>query len=148
MTAEKFCLLASASFLMNGLLTGVWKYVGMMRSPEGVAPAYVDIAHRTSLMYAFACLVLRELVPTSPVGPTATLWVVAIPIIYFASAVALYMLHGWLKDTDNQLRQPHRLGSGQLPRFMIQGYMVTLIVREIGGVGILVYGLFASTFIA
>jgi hypothetical protein len=107
---------------------------------------YVDIAHRTSLMYAFAAILLREFVPYSPLGPTGTLWAVAVHILFFASAVAMYILHGILRDTDNQLRRPHVLGRGTVPGALIAAYMVALIVGEIGGFAILFYGLLRSVF--
>ena len=113
-------------------------------SPEATAPVYVDIAHRTALMYSFACLVMHQLVPYSPVGAPLTRWVVAVPIGFFALAVASYVLHGVLRDTDNQLRSPHRLGRFTLPGLAMRAFMVSLIVGEIGGVGILVYGVLTT----
>src|SRR5690606_40265044 len=56
--AEKLCLSAAALFFITGLLTGVWKYACMARSPRAAAPRYVDIAHRSSLMYSFAAMLL------------------------------------------------------------------------------------------
>lgn len=144
MTAELFCLLAAGIFFMSGLLTGVWKYVGIMASPQAQAPVYVDIAHRASLMYAFSAILLREFVPYSPLGPTGTLWAVAVPLLFFGSAIAIYILHGILRDTDNQLRRPHVLGRGTVPGVLITLYMVALIVGEIGGFAILFYGLLRS----
>ena len=45
--AVKISLLVSGLFLLNGMLTGIWKYAKIMSSPEHKAPVYVDIAHRT-----------------------------------------------------------------------------------------------------
>ncbi|MGB1562760.1 MAG: hypothetical protein ACPHN2_14780 [Sinimarinibacterium flocculans] len=146
MTADLFCLLAAGVFFTSGLLTGVWKYVAIMNAETAQAPVYVDIAHRTSLMYAFSAILLREFVPYSPLGPTGTLWAVAVPILFFASAIAMYILHGILRDTDNQLRRPHVLGRGTVPGVLITVYMVALIVGEIGGFAILFYGLLRSAF--
>jgi hypothetical protein len=146
MSADLFCLLAAGVFFMSGLLTGVWKYTSIMGAESAQAPVYVDIAHRTSLMYAFAAILLREFVPYSPLGPTGTLWAVAVPILFFASAVAMYILHCILRDTDNQLRRPHVLGRGTVPGALIAAYMVALIVGEIGGFAILFYGLLRSVF--
>ncbi|HSW14634.1 MAG TPA: hypothetical protein VLI06_17450 [Solimonas sp.] len=144
MNAEIFCLLAAGVFFSSGLLTGVWKYFAIMGSPEAQSPVYVDIAHRSSLMYAFSAILLREFVPYSPLGPVGTLWAVGIPILYFASAIAMYILHGVLRDTDNQLRRPHVLGKGHMPGAMIWLYMVGLIIGEIGGFAVLFYGLLRS----
>ena len=54
------------------------------------------------------------------------------------------ILHGILRDTDNQLRRPHVLGRGTVPGVLITVYMVGLIVGEIGGFAILLYGLLRS----
>ena len=143
--AATLCLAASGVFLMTGLLTGLWKYLHMAVSADATAPVYVDIAHRASLMYAFASLVLKDLVPYSPFGAAATRWVVAAPLLFFALAIGLYVLHGLLRDTDNQLRAPHRLGQRNLPALMIHGFMAMLALAEIGGVGILLWGFFATT---
>jgi hypothetical protein len=42
-------------------------------------------------------------------------------------------IHGALEDTDNQLREPHKLGDGEGPSFLVRGYMAALIVGEVGG---------------
>jgi hypothetical protein len=144
MSAADLCLLAAGLFFLNGLLTGVWKYRAMAGSPEAQAPVYVDIAHRSSLMYAFAALLLREFVPYSPVSPAATVWVVGVPLLFFAAAIGTYMVHGLLRDTDNQLRKPHRLGQYTLPPWLIHGFMGALVVGEIGGFLILLWGFLRS----
>jgi hypothetical protein len=55
--AEQLCLTAACVFFMTGLLTGIWKYAHIARSADATAPVYVDIAHRSSLLYSFAALV-------------------------------------------------------------------------------------------
>jgi hypothetical protein len=140
MTAATLCQLAAGLFFMSGLLTGLWKYLCIARSPEAVAPVYVDIAHRASLMYAFAALLLREFVPTSPLSSAGTVWAVGIPLLFFAAAIGTYLLHGLLRDTDNQLRSPHRLGKAALPGVLIHGFMGALAIGEIGGFAILLWG--------
>jgi len=144
MTAETLCLLAAGLFFMTALLTGWWKYRCIATSAEATAPVYVDIAHRASLMYAFAAMLLREFVPYSPVGPEATVWVVAAPLLFFGLAIAGYVLHGLLRDTDNQLRRPHRLGRGTLPDLAISAFMWALAIGEIGGFAILLWGFLAT----
>jgi len=79
------------------------------------------------------------------VSEPLTRWVVGVPIAFFALAVGSYVLHGILKDTDNQLRTPHRLGAFTLPGIVMRLFMVSLIVGEVGGVGILVYGVLTSS---
>ncbi|MDP3859558.1 MAG: hypothetical protein Q8Q73_17515 [Stagnimonas sp.] len=146
MTADQLCLLAAGLFFLSGLLTGLWKYRCMATSPEASAPVYVDIAHRASLMYSFAAILLREFVPYSPLGPTGTLWAVGAPLLFFALAISTYVLHGILRDTDNQLRQPHRLGQGTISGLLIHGFMVLLVIAEIGGFSVLLYGFLLSVF--
>jgi hypothetical protein len=140
MSAADFCLLAAGVFFLSGMLTGVWKYRAIMGSEQAQAPVYVDIAHRTSLMYAFSALLLREFVPYSPLSAGTTLWAVAVPLLFFASAIVTYIVHGVLRDTDNQLRRPHVLGRGHVSGTLISVYMAALIAGEIGGFAILFYG--------
>lgn len=140
MTADTLCLLAAGSFFATGLLSGVWKYLAMHSSAGAQAPAYVDIAHRASLLYAFAALLLREFVPYSPLGARGTFWAAALPLLFFASAILVYLLHGLLRDTDNQLRRPHVLGRWRLAPAAIGVYMGALVLGEIGGFAVLFYG--------
>lgn len=140
-TADQFALVSSGVFLLLGMITGIWKYSHMMRSDNGQAPVYVDICHRTSLMYAFACLVLQQLALHSRWSAGINLAAVAIPVVWFASAVLMYAIHGWLQDTDNQLQRPHRLGTKTMPAKMITVYMLLLIVGEVGGTAVLVAGI-------
>jgi hypothetical protein len=146
MTAANLCLLAAGLFFLTGMLTGVWKYRCMATDPEARTPVYVDIAHRTALMYSFASILLREFVPFSPLSPAATVWAVGLPLLFFGSAVFMYILHGLLRDTDNQLRRPHRLGSTTLPGGFIVAYMWLLIAGEIGGFLILFAGFLKAVF--
>lgn len=140
MTAEKLALLSSGGFLLVGMLTGIWKYSHIMRSEQAQAPVYVDICHRTALMYAFACIVLQQLAIHSAWSAVVNFWATLIPILYFASAVASYAIHGWLQDTDNQLQRPFKLGDSELPAGLIRGYMGSLVVGEIAGVVVLLLG--------
>lgn len=140
MSAADLALISAGLFLLVGMLTGVWKYRHMMASDDATAPVYVDICHRTALMYAFACLVLQQLALRSAWSATVDFWATLLPIVYFASAVASYALHGLLQDTDNQLRRPHKLGSTTLPGGLIKLYMSGLIAAEIGGLLVLLAG--------
>ncbi|WP_295684367.1 hypothetical protein [uncultured Nevskia sp.] len=142
--AETLCLLAAGSFFMTGLLTGWWKYRCIATSAEAAAPVYVDIAHRAALMYAFSAMLIREFVPYSPLSAAGTSLAVAAPLLFFALAIATYVLHGILRDTDNQMRNPHRLGNGTLPGFAIHGFMWLLALAEIGGFAVLLWGFLRS----
>jgi len=138
--AVQLAQLACGGFFLTGLATGVWKYRAMITDVEGVAPAYVDICHRASLMYAFACLVLAEFAGLSAWPPRVNLAAVALPVVFFAAAVASYAVHGVLRDTDNQLRRPHRLGPGQVHGRVISLFIYALILGEIGGFLVLLAG--------
>ncbi|MBJ6136948.1 hypothetical protein JAO79_05390 [Marinobacter litoralis] len=131
--AEKLCLSAAFVFFMTGLLTGIWKYWCMATTPKAAAPRYVDIAHRSSLMYSFAALLLGWFASYS----VYTDWVNTVAALgalgFFALAIGTYIIHGILRDTSNQLRKPHKLGQSNLPGWLIHGFMVALIVAEVGG---------------
>lgn len=125
--------LSSGLFFIVGLTTGFWKYRCMITAADGRAPAYVDICHRSALMYAFACLVLAEFAGLSAWAPAVNLVAVIVPVAFFASAVALYAVHGVLRDTDNMLGRPHRLGRNVVPGSLVSSYIYLLLAGELGG---------------
>ncbi len=135
-------LMTAAGFLMTGLLTGLWKYLAIALSPQARAPYYVDVAHRTSLMYAFSSLLVAVMAGLSPWSPGLTWWATVGPLLFFAAAVFTYLIHGWLNDTRNQLARPHVLGRFHLPGWMIHGFMGALALVEIAGIGVLTVGVF------
>ncbi len=132
--------LGCAALFLTGLATGVWKYRAMIRSPDAQAPVYVDICHRAALMYAFACLVLAEVASRSAWSETVNAAAASVPILFFGSAVGIYAVHGFLQDTDNQLRRPHQLGGRQVHGRAITIYMYLLAAGEIGGFLVLFTG--------
>ena len=140
MTADELALTWAGTFLLAGMLTGVWKYRCIMASADAQAPTYVDIAHRTALLYSFACVVLALLAERSAWSNPVNLLGVWLAVSFFAAAVGSYVLHGLLRDTDNQLARPHRLGTTTLPGWMIGVFMNALIVAEIAGLLILFSG--------
>ncbi len=142
--AVRIAVTSSGLFFLTGLVTGVWKYREIMNSPDHRAPYYVDICHRTALMYSFACLVLAEFARQSAWSPRVDAWATAVPIVFFALAVAMYALHGWLRDTDNQLEPPHRLGRKTVPGGLIRLFMTALAIGEIGGFLVLFAGFLAA----
>jgi hypothetical protein len=139
--ATKLALVSAGVFFMTALLTGVWKFLAIRRSPEARAPVYVDIGHRSALLYSFAALLLARFAELSPYSDTVTLAATAAPIAFFAFAIASYLVHGALRDTDNQLAPPFVLGSRRLSAQAIDGAMWLLIVAEIGGFAVLFAGL-------
>jgi hypothetical protein len=135
--AAKLAILAAGVFFLNGLLTGVWKYLQIRRSPEARAHPYVDVAHRASLLYAFAALLLARFVELSPWSPGVELAATAAPLLFFALAIATYMVHGVLADTENQFHQPRTPA-------LVTGFMAALIVAEIAGFTVLFWGFVSS----
>lgn len=145
--AQNLCLFASGLFLLTGLITGVWKYLDMIKSENKQAHYYIDTCHRASLLYSFACLVILQFVNLSPYSSGLTLLFSGLPIAFFAFAISTYLVHGILKDTENQFESPHKLGSYSLPKILFHGSMVLLIIAEIGGFGALFAGyLFTYVF--
>lgn len=100
----------------------------------------MNICHRASLLYAFACLLLERMTALSQLPDWLELSALGGLLSYFAFAVFGYALHGWLKDTDNQLRRPHVLARWTLPPALVTGSMISLVLAEIGGFVILAYG--------
>ena len=143
MTATAFCLTAAAAFFLAGLAAGVWKYLCIATTTEARAPLYVDTAHRASLLYAFACGLLAQLVAHSAWSNTTNLAAAVVLVVFFAAAVLGYVVHGALRDTDNQLARPHRLGTGTVSPAAMVTFMVALMVAEIGGFTLIFVGYLA-----
>ncbi|MGH8444259.1 MAG: hypothetical protein ACREVL_03280 [Solimonas sp.] len=139
--ASALALVGAGIFFTSGLITGVWKYAHIARRDDAQAPVYVDIAHRTSLLYAFAALLLAQFAQLSAWSDIVNLWATALPLAFFASAIGGYVIHGWLNDTDNQFRRPQRLGRLALPKHGLAFFMVLLVAAEIGGFIVLFAGL-------
>lgn len=133
--AVKTALLFSGLFLLSGMLTGVWKYSRTMASAEHRAPVYVDIAHRASFFYSFACLVIAKLIEYSPFRPVIQLAAVVVPIAFFVLTVAGYIGEGFRDRTDNMFSERN---------FVTTWFMYVLIACEIGGF-LLILGGFVYT---
>lgn len=138
--AVKLAILFSGIFLWVGMLTGVWKYLQIRNSAQSRAHYYVDIAHRSSLLYAPAALILAVLAYYSQFSETINLICVVLNLAFFSFSIGAYILHGMLKDTTNQFKKPHQLGKVQLPGILMTFAMIGLIVAELGGTGILLWG--------
>lgn len=140
MSAANLALWGCGLFFLTGLLTGVWKYWQISHSDKSRAHYYVDVAHRASLMYAFACLVLERFAALSVWSNAVNSAAVLASMLFFALAVGSYILHGWLQDTRNQLQSPHQLGRVHVPGVSMVLFMVLLIVAEVGGFLVLFSG--------
>ncbi|WP_180076442.1 hypothetical protein [Acinetobacter sp. YH12106] len=144
--AVKIAIIFSGIFLWIGMFTGVWKYWQIRQSPQSRAHYYVDIAHRSSLLYAPATLILAVLAYYSDLSSAMNLICVLVNIVFFSFSIAAYMLHGFLQDTTNQFKQPHQLGRFHLPGSLMSLAMLGLIIAELGGTGVLLYGAFSGLF--
>ncbi|MDX1755448.1 MAG: hypothetical protein R3175_05240 [Marinobacter sp.] len=138
--AEKLCITAAFVFFMTGLLTGILKYRCMATSANASAPVYVNVAHRSSLMYAFAALLLAFFARLSVFTDLVDTLAAIAALAFFAFAITTYIIHGLLDDTSNQLRKPHRLGKRALPSWVTPVFMASLIVAEVGGAAVLGVG--------
>ena len=136
----KFALLFSGIFLFVGMLTGVWKYAQIRHSPQFRAHYYVDIAHRSSLLYAPASLILAVLAYFCIWDATVILICVILNLVFFSFSILSYILHGLLKDTTNQFKQPHQIAAWTLPSWCMSLAMLLLIVAELGGTSVLLLG--------
>ncbi len=94
--AVQLAIVFSGIFLWIGMLTGVWKYWQIRRSELSRAHYYVDIAHRSSLLYAAASLILAVLSYFTVLNENITLWCVFANILFlvfqfwFISYMAIY----------------------------------------------------------
>lgn len=140
MSGSNLAYISCGCFFLVGLLTGVWKYLCILKSNESQAPNYVDMAHRASLLYSFACLVLAKFNELSVFSIQINFWATLVPIVFFGFAVFTYVIHGFLNDTSNQFSKPHMLGKMELPPFLVATSMIFLILGEIGGFSILFAG--------
>lgn len=124
-------LLAAGLLFLWALVLGVVKYRQMATSPDALAHPYTDTAHRAALLYAFATLLIAVFVELSGWSKTVDLLAAGALVLFFAAAIAGYTVHGLRRDTDNQFRDPVR-GT--------HGFMLALIVGEIGGFAVLLAG--------
>lgn len=138
---ESFALLGAGLLFLTALITGAWKYAQIRRSSTSSAHAYVDIAHRAALLYSFAALLLARFAEISRLDPRLEVAAVAVQLLFFIASVFAYIVHGLLRDTDNQFARPHRLGPLILPAAAMTAFMAALIIAEIGGFLVLFYGM-------
>lgn len=141
--ASRVAIIAAGGFFLVGLMCGAWKYRAIARSADARAPTYVDIAHRSALLYAFACVLIERFVALSRLDDMVETAAVIAQVSFFALAVLSYIAHGLLRDTDNQLARPHRLGGSTISAMAMSAFMHTLIAAEIGGFAVLFWGALA-----
>lgn len=122
--AVVLAILASGVFFLTGLLTGVWKWRQIMASDDHKAHVYVDIAHRSSLLYSFSAMLLAVFAALSAWTEIVDLVATAAPLGYFAIAIGTYLWHGVRRGTDNQFSERNLVTTWG---------MWTLAIGEIGG---------------
>lgn len=144
--AAKLTVVSAGVFFLTGLITGVIKYRQIATSESATAHPYIDIGHRASLLYSFACILLLTFVEISRLPVAVELVAVSALVLYFAASILTYLVHGLLQDTDNQLKRPFRLGNRTVPGSAISIFMWTLIAAEIGGFLVLFYGVLLEVF--
>jgi hypothetical protein len=137
-TVQASVLVATAAcglFFLTALLTGVWKWRGMLNAPDHLAPHYVDTAHRAALLYSFACLVLIHFAELSPFPEWVNVAAVSFPLVFFAVAILTYVQLGLRDTTDNAFEQRD---------FGTTTGVAVLAVSEIGGFAVLLAGFVLS----
>ena len=117
----------------------------MATSKAGEAPKYVNTAHRSSLLYSFAAMLLAKFSTLNDFTARVNTAAVIPPLLFFALAIGSYIVHGYLGDTNNQIAKP-RLGRRVLPCLATPLFMIALTVAEIGGFGVLLYGFIRSAY--
>lgn len=135
--AVKLTLAASGIFLLVGLIGGILKYRGIMTSANHRAHPYIDIAHRASLLYSFAALVMAALLSFSPYSDQVQLLITGVPLFFFSVAIAQYYWLGLEGKVTNQFKER---------KFHTTWGMLFLIVGELGGVGAIVWGFISTQF--
>lgn len=130
-TDTAWVLLSSGLIFLWALVLGVWKWQAMTTSPDGLAHPYVDIAHRSALLYSFATALIAAFVELSG-WPTAVNSAAAGTIVVlFVVTIANYVRLGLTRETDNQMRNPP-----SAMRFVL----ATLIIGQIGSFSVLLAG--------
>ena len=127
----RWTLLAAGLIFLLALILGVWKYRQIATSDTHTAHPYVDIAHRASLLYAFATLLTAVFVELSGWSTAVNAAAAGVLVFFFLAAIAGYVVHGFRRDTDNQFRDPVR-GT--------HGFMFALILGEIAAFAVLLAG--------
>ncbi|BCN70471.1 hypothetical protein GS894_18150 [Rhodococcus hoagii] len=131
----RLTLLAAGLIFLLALLLGVWKYRQMATSPDHLAHPYVDIAHRSALMYSFATLLVSVFVELSDWPTTVNATCAGILVFFFVAAIGSYIAHGARRDTTNQFERPDAA---------LRVAMIALVVGEVGAFAVLLAGFVAA----
>jgi len=131
-------VLAAGLIFVLALGLGVWKYRQMVTSENHLAHPYVDIAHRSALLYSFATLLTAVFVESSAWPTAVNLVAAGVLVAFFVTAIGSYIVHGALRDTTNQFERPDRTTTVA---------MTALIVGEMGGFSVLLAGFVWGSFL-
>jgi hypothetical protein len=130
-TEAAWVLFFAGLIFLGALVLGVWKWQQMTASPDGTAHPYVDIAHRSALLYSFATGLIAAFVQLSGWPSAVNGGAAAAIVLMFIVTIANYVRLGRQGQTDNQMRNaPHSM------RFVL----AALIAGEIGGFVVLLAG--------
>ncbi|MGV9826117.1 MULTISPECIES: hypothetical protein [unclassified Gordonia (in: high G+C Gram-positive bacteria)] len=135
--ATALTVLAAGLIFLLALVLGVWKYRQMRVAHDHQAHPYVDIAHRSALLYSFATLLVAVFVELSAWPEWVNLIAAAVMVVFFVGAIASYIVHGARRDTTNQFAAPDAA---------LRVAMGALIVGEIGGMLVLLAGFVVGQF--
>ncbi|MFT4764308.1 MAG: hypothetical protein ACI9OH_001402 [Oleispira sp.] len=136
----KISLTSAFAFFMLALITGVWKYSLMTQSDKGQSRYYVDIAHRSSFLYAYAALLLGVFAYLSQFPEWLDTLAVVGSVFFYMAAVLGYVYQGILNKTNNKIRSSIRKEPSSTPMWLTHLFTFSLIVAEIGGALVLGLG--------
>ncbi|MEH6447383.1 MAG: hypothetical protein V7765_01880 [Oleispira sp.] len=136
----KISLTSAFVFFMLALITGVWKYSLMSQSEKGQSRYYVDIAHRSSFLYAYAALLLAVFAYLSQFPEWLNTLAVVGSVFFYMAAVLGYVYQGILNKTNNQIRSSIRKEPSSTPLWLTHLFTFSLIFAEIGGALVLGIG--------
>jgi hypothetical protein len=125
--ADNWCN-ANAKLMASVILS----FLGVFAPSVNRSSTMVDRAITSSLLAKFAKL--------SQHLNSVEIIAEGVVVFYFATAITTYLVHGLLKDTENQLKAPHAISRLTISSKMISVYIWALIGAEIGGVLVLFYG--------
>jgi hypothetical protein len=143
----KISLTSAFAFFMLALITGVWKYSLMTQSGKGQSRYYVDIAHRSSFLYAYAALLLGVFAYLSQFPEWLNTLAVVGSVFFYMAAVLGYVYQGILNKTNNQIRSSIRKEPSSTPMWLTHLFTFSLIVAEIGGALVLGIGAMQAIWI-
>ncbi len=135
---SELALITACVIFLTALLTGVWKYVDMMKSPNMKAHRYIDTTHYASFFYTFACLFLAKLADLSVLTDFWNYLAVGTLCTFFIGTIIKYAWLGYSKKTNNQFDTKKRT---------VHILMYALIFGEISSFVVLFFGFMKGVFL-